>query len=178
MYGEIKDNLSLRVKALELALHYPIASPNTPVETPEESVARAKIYESYLKGDMNLPERQVFDNPFNLVLPLMLSRIGSESKPDITSEMRESLIKQGVDPSLIDAMCGKQEEPKPNESEKIDAMCDIVGDRRDLIIGDVLLTEWKHPELRTEKHRYETFRDNKIVCRGNDLWAVLSETFK
>lgn len=178
MYGEIKDNLSLRVKALELALHYPIAQPNTPTQTPEESVERAKVYERYLRGDMSLPERQMFDNPFSLIFPLMLSRMGGENSPNITPEMRDSLIKNGVDPNLVDAMCGKTEEPKLTENEKIDAMCDIVGENRAMIIGDVLLTEWKHPQLRTKKHRYETFRNGEIVSCGNDLWKVLSETFK
>lgn len=51
-------------------------------------------------------------------------------------------------------------------------------ENRELVIGGVMLVEWANPQLRESGNRYETLCEGVSVASGNDLWQVLSETFK
>lgn len=178
MFGEIKDLATLKSRALELALGVgaitPLQPNNATMPDAEEVVKRAKIYEDYLKEGVNISQSQGQDNFLSTisVMPLIWN-LKSEGK-DISPEWRTFFEKSGIDPSLVDALCGKKEE---STEEKVDDLCDAVNQCQELNIDGVIVRQWLHPELRNSKHRFETIRNGEIVSTGDNFPIVIFETF-
>lgn len=175
MYGEIKDDLSLRIKALELAIGIGVQAP-MPDETPEIVIARAKAYEDYIRGNVkfdNKKENEPFSLVSNLALVSALISI-KDNGMEFTPEIREILIKSGADPSLIDSVFSKSNDSK--DDDNVDALCDAVNEHRVTDLGnDAVLIEWLHPELRNNKHRYELKRGDETIATGDDLSQILPD---
>lgn len=175
MFGEIKDLASLKMRALELATGQVVPGIQTNVLLPEpkEVVERAKVYEEYLKDGVNLQDTtnslQGLISPLTF-MPFLLS-LKSEGR-EITPEMRIFFEKSGVDPSLLDALCGKQSE---NEEKGVDDLIDKVNESREIHFVGCVIKEWVHPELRNEKHRYEIIQDSKVIAKGDDVRMLIFE---
>lgn len=178
MFGEIKDLATLKARALELALGVgtiaPLQPNNALLPDAEEVVKRAKIYENYLKEGVKISQSQGQDGFLSTlsVMPLIWN-MKSEGK-DLTPEWRIFFEKSGVDPSLLDALCGKKEE---STEEKVDNLCDAVNQCQELNVDGVVVRQWLHPELRNSKHRFETIRNGEIVSTGDNFSIVIFETF-
>lgn len=175
MVGEIKDLASLKMRALELATGQVMTAlqNNSLLPDPKEVVERAKVYEKYLKEGVNLQDTtnslQGLISPLTF-MPFLLS-LKSEGR-EITPEMRIFFEKSGVDPSLLDALCGKSTE---NEEKGVDDLIDKVNESREIHYGGCVIKEWVHPELRNEKHRYEIIYDGKVMTKGDDVRMLIFE---
>lgn len=174
MFGEIKDLASLKVRALELAVGIGMMPPQSGYVIPDakEVVERAKIYEEYLKEGVNIPTNQWQDNSLTTlsIMPLIWN-MKSEGR-EFTSEWRAFFEKVGIDPSLLDAICGKSTD---SGEKKVDDILDKVNESREIHFDDYIVVEWLHPELRNHKHRYELRTNDIIVASGNDFIKVLFE---
>lgn len=170
MLGEIKDLASLKMRALELATGQMVTAlqNNSLLPEPKEVIERAKVYEEYLKDGVKIPNSQGDFSSFFTMLPILFS-INSENRT-ISPEMRIFFEKSGVDPSLLDALCGNQSESEENGA---DDLIDKVNESREIHYGGCVIKEWVHPELRNEKHRYEIIQDGKIMAKGDDVrWLI------
>lgn len=172
MFGEIKDLATLKMRALELATGQVVTGiqTNALLPDPKEVVERAKVYEEYLKEGVKIPNSQGDFSSFFTMLPILFS-INSENR-DISPEMRIFFEKSGVDPNLLDALCGKQTE---NKEKGVDDLIDKVNESREIHFDGCVIKEWVHPELRNEKHQYEIIQDGKVIAKGNDVRMLIFE---
>lgn len=174
MFGEIKDLITLKVRALELATNNGMIPPqsNYVQDPPEKIVERAKVYEEYLKAGVNISNK-TDNNSIMQILPVlpMLYSMNAEGK-GITPEWREFFEKSGIDSNLLDAVCGKKPEI---EESKVDDLIDKVNESREIHFDGSVIKEWVHPELRNQKHRYEILRNDKSVFTGDDLRFLIFE---
>lgn len=174
MFGEIKDLASLKVRSLEFAVGVGMMPPQSGYVIPDakEVVERAKIYEEYLKEGVNIPNSQNQEGFSSLlsIIPLMYS-MNPEGRV-ISPEWRAFFEKAGVDPSFLDAICGKSTD---SGEKKVDDILDKVNESREIHFDGSVIKEWVYPELRNAKHRYEVIRKGETVAKGNSLQISIYE---